>query len=226
MDRVNAQQARRILDRIVGYQASPCWKRITSGLSAGRVQSVAVRLVVEREREIRAFVPDEHWDVEADWFRCPSVSGLAEAFRLNGKPTPTGKVPPRSDWPSGVKTTARSRPNWWNWMAKHSSWAPPRIPRRSQRSHRQDRHRSASNRPKCTRKKTPKAKAPPNSAARSAVPWPAFGTTSPELNAKAKNPAPVCHQHLANGRVKLPGFRTKAPWASPKSCIRTGTSPT
>ncbi|VAX40872.1 DNA topoisomerase I [hydrothermal vent metagenome] len=64
-DRVNAQQARRILDRIVGYQVSPLlWKKVARGLSAGRVQSVAVRLVVEREREIRAFVPDEYWEVD------------------------------------------------------------------------------------------------------------------------------------------------------------------
>ncbi len=63
-DRVNAQQARRILDRIVGYQVSPLlWKKVARGLSAGRVQSVAVRLVVEREREIRAFIPDEYWNL-------------------------------------------------------------------------------------------------------------------------------------------------------------------
>jgi DNA topoisomerase-1 len=63
-DRVNAQQARRILDRIVGYQVSPLlWKKVARGLSAGRVQSVAVRLVVDRERQIRGFVPDEEWSI-------------------------------------------------------------------------------------------------------------------------------------------------------------------
>jgi len=66
MDKVNAQQARRILDRIVGYQVSPLlWKKVAGGLSAGRVQSVAVRIVVEREREINAFTPEEYWKILA-----------------------------------------------------------------------------------------------------------------------------------------------------------------
>ncbi len=64
--KVNAQQARRILDRLVGYKASPIlWKSIKTGLSAGRVQTVALRLLIEREREIRAFIPQEYWTIEA-----------------------------------------------------------------------------------------------------------------------------------------------------------------
>lgn len=67
MQLVNAQQARRILDRIVGYSLSPIlWKKVARGLSAGRVQSVAVRLIVEREEEIKRFVPREYWDLEAE----------------------------------------------------------------------------------------------------------------------------------------------------------------
>ncbi len=66
MNLVNAQQARRILDRIVGYKLSPLlWKNIKSGLSAGRVQSVATRIIVEREEEIKAFEPKEYWTIEA-----------------------------------------------------------------------------------------------------------------------------------------------------------------
>ncbi len=67
IDRVNAQQARRFLDRVVGFMISPLlWAKVARGLSAGRVQSVAVKLVVEREREIRAFNPEEYWEVFAD----------------------------------------------------------------------------------------------------------------------------------------------------------------
>jgi DNA topoisomerase-1 len=66
MKLVDAQQARRVLDRLVGYQLSPfLWKKIARGLSAGRVQSVALRLIVEREEEIRAFKPEEYWTISA-----------------------------------------------------------------------------------------------------------------------------------------------------------------
>ncbi|HKP53870.1 MAG TPA: type I DNA topoisomerase [Chloroflexia bacterium] len=73
MHLVDAQQARRVLDRLVGYRLSPLlWKKVRRGLSAGRVQSVAVRLIVEREREIEAFVPVEYWTIEADLSKRPS----------------------------------------------------------------------------------------------------------------------------------------------------------
>ena len=66
LDKVNAQQARRILDRLVGYKVSPLlWKKVARGLSAGRVQSVSVKLIVDREREINAFLPDEYWKLQA-----------------------------------------------------------------------------------------------------------------------------------------------------------------
>jgi len=66
LDRVNAQQARRVLDRLVGYKLSPLlWSKVRKGLSAGRVQSVVVRLICEREEEIRQFVPEEYWSIEA-----------------------------------------------------------------------------------------------------------------------------------------------------------------
>ncbi len=81
-NKVNAQQARRVLDRIVGYQVSPLlWKKVARGLSAGRVQSVAVRLIVEREREIRAFLPEEYWSVTARFTPdAAKASGLAQAW--------------------------------------------------------------------------------------------------------------------------------------------------
>lgn len=73
MDLVNAQQARRILDRLVGYKLSPfVSQKIHRGLSAGRVQSVALRMIVDREEEIRAFKPEEYWSLDAK-FLTPST---------------------------------------------------------------------------------------------------------------------------------------------------------
>ncbi|MDR0218714.1 MAG: type I DNA topoisomerase [Enterobacteriaceae bacterium] len=87
LDRVNAQQARRFMDRVVGYMVSPLlWKKVARGLSAGRVQSVAVRLVVEREREIKAFVPEEYWQIYADLMAKGNVELHMEVTHKAGKP--------------------------------------------------------------------------------------------------------------------------------------------
>ena len=78
---VDAQQARRVLDRIVGYQLSPLlWKKVRRGLSAGRVQSVATRLVVDRENEIRAFTPQEYWTIDAALDRTGKPGGFTARY--------------------------------------------------------------------------------------------------------------------------------------------------
>ncbi len=83
--RVDAQQARRFLDRVVGYMVSPLlWEKIARGLSAGRVQSVAVRLVVEREREIRAFIPEEYWTVAAQLLTAEQTPLICEVKKQDG----------------------------------------------------------------------------------------------------------------------------------------------
>ena len=91
MQLVDAQQARRILDRLVGYKISPLlWKKVRKRLSAGRVQSVAVKIIVDREREIQAFMPEEYWVIEVELskkkekpsFRATLV-GLIDGKKLN-----------------------------------------------------------------------------------------------------------------------------------------------
>jgi DNA topoisomerase-1 len=85
-NKVNAQQARRVLDRLVGYKVSPIlWKTIYRGLSAGRVQSVALRLICEREDEIRAFVPREYYTIEAEFRTSDGDEFLAKLFKIDGK---------------------------------------------------------------------------------------------------------------------------------------------
>jgi DNA topoisomerase-1 len=103
-NRVDAQQARRFLDRVVGYMVSPLlWEKVARGLSAGRVQSVAVRLVVDREREIRAFVPEEYWTVHANLAANKKEQVLFEVKKLKNA---AYEVISREDKPTQSKPSA------------------------------------------------------------------------------------------------------------------------
>ncbi len=111
INRVNAQQARRILDRIVGYEISPIlWRKVAKGLSAGRVQSVAVRLIVDREREIAAFVPTEYWTIGsifADAVDEQAAAKLAGAW---------------TDFLTNTDNGERTKPEKQKWLADHRSF--------------------------------------------------------------------------------------------------------
>lgn len=86
MHLVDAQQARRVLDRLVGYKLSPLlWKKVRTGLSAGRVQSVALRLIVEREGEIEAFKPEEYWEVDLHLTTADKAEMICRIIEVNGK---------------------------------------------------------------------------------------------------------------------------------------------
>ncbi|OQA00495.1 MAG: DNA topoisomerase 1 [Planctomycetes bacterium ADurb.Bin401] len=117
MDKVMAQQARRILDRIVGYQISPLlWKKVARGLSAGRVQSVAVKMIVDREREIRAFVPVEYWLIPAVF---TSLLDKQKIYSENWLQFIEDGSEPR---PSGSGTRGPTIAKQQDWLAEHSSF--------------------------------------------------------------------------------------------------------
>ena len=102
--KVHAQQARRVLDRLVGYKASPLlWKTVRKGLSAGRVQTVALRLIVEREREIRAFKPVEYWSIEA-LLEKAGQKFTARLHQVNGKKTELSNERDTMDIVNAVKS--------------------------------------------------------------------------------------------------------------------------
>jgi DNA topoisomerase-1 len=107
-DKVNAQKARRVLDRLVGYHLSPLlWKKVKNGLSAGRVQSVALRLICEREAEVESFIPEEYWSLEADFKKGRySFSGeLVEFQGLKAAPKTEAEVKAVTDAISGAPCT-------------------------------------------------------------------------------------------------------------------------
>jgi DNA topoisomerase-1 len=107
MNKVNAQQARRILDRIVGYKVSPVlWKVIAKELSAGRVQSVALRLICEKEEEINAFIPEEYWKISAKFWKDQLTEFSGVLSKINGK---TAKIPNGEEARAIVESVKKSQ---------------------------------------------------------------------------------------------------------------------
>ena len=92
MNKVEAQQARRVLDRLVGYNLSPLlWRKVRKGLSAGRVQSVAVRLIVDRERDIEAFKSEEYWSINTEFEGSNPPKFWAKLSKINQQAKTDGK---------------------------------------------------------------------------------------------------------------------------------------
>jgi len=117
MGKVNAQQARRILDRIVGYQVSPLlWKKVAGGLSAGRVQSVATRLIVEREREIEAFIPEEYWRIHGYFTTDIENASLLSQKWIQWLEKPSAKK-------SNNTSTERAVREKNDWLSNHNAFA-------------------------------------------------------------------------------------------------------
>src|SRR5215470_17217218 len=117
-DLFNAQQARRVLDRLVGYKISPLlWRRIQSGTSAGRVQSVALRLICDREAEIRAFVPEEYWSITAtlskqrqpERFEASLIARLADIGALNEDQATNGEEAAAQNGQNGAKGAKKGK---------------------------------------------------------------------------------------------------------------------
>jgi DNA topoisomerase-1 len=112
IDLVDAQQARRVLDRLVGYKISPLlWDKVRRGLSAGRVQTVALRLVVEREREIRAFLKKEYWTIDVDLAAKKPPLLTARLIKQNDETPEVGaQRPPTASWRSSKAPITSSSP--------------------------------------------------------------------------------------------------------------------
>ena len=143
MRMVDAQQARRVLDRLVGYKISPIlWDKVRRGLSAGRVQSVALKLICDREREIEAFVPEEYWHITARL--AAERAALSSTRGWSSKGDAAAKVTQRSGRPGSPQATSSARRSSSRRWRRRSARSTPR--RRSSRASCSSRRASRSRR--------------------------------------------------------------------------------
>jgi len=113
MNKVNAQQARRVLDRLVGYKLSPLlWDKVRRGLSAGRVQSVAMKMIVEREEEIKAFLPVEYWSFGARLSAKTPPPFIAKLTKIDGKKAEVPNEETARKIETALKSGSSSSPRW------------------------------------------------------------------------------------------------------------------